>query len=875
FLFSEEIAFGFADFDIETPDRTHVVLLDTFSVNSRTKSVTIDNLRIRPIHEGLIERPVSLRGHVDRFMLQGINFLNLLHKEHILLDKIHLYSPEMDITRYPDIEVEKDDQDLPEWIEFVNIGELAITNGQLRLANEDQPILNLGRYNASVHDFSLDSILLAQDQIEHRLEQFLFDGQSLSVLLPELDHTLKIDEVTVDQASRTLDLVDITFEPNFQHDTLNQISLESPGGLHLTGFDLEQALLDNQWLIEEARLKRPALRLLFAENTSNEKVNPDDIYQGIADQFNLLTVDSFVFDSGSVDFKKADQAFHASYIDLLIDDFVVDKKVPRDTTKFFFAKDYSLTIMHPYWSLPFLKDSISLSRISVHKSGEHLEIDSICFVSGEDRVNQVKLQIPQIQIEKLGLPILLDHQKLHLQSIRLSNPSITYEQNLTDASGIPEKLPLGQIGINEIKVDTFQILGTSLGYRDNTPQDALELNFNDLNITIVKLSADTISKIDGEQLFWNNDIILTGSGFDYYITDSLNKVSVGNYRVSLDERRITLMDTRLTPHVSKEEYGQIIGSQADWMDVQLDTIDISGINWRGLIFEDIVDLEQVRLSGVTMEAFRDKRLPQSEEQYKWLPHTYLRQLDKSLELDGLKMERANITYTEHALESSSPGTISFTDMSASFNNLVNTPRALSENEIVSVDVTTKLMGKADLKLNATANLKDDRGSFLVVGKLGEMDLSALNQMLEHVAFVKVRSGVNNNMEFSIEANEDYALGEMKFYYKGLKINIISKKDESERGMGPAMGSFFANTFVINRNNPRLLFVRDGNIFFERNKNRSIFNYLTKSVLSGVVSSIGARSNKRDIKRKNKEAIKLLKQQRKEEKMLEERVSVYD
>jgi hypothetical protein len=46
-------------------------------------------------------------------------------------------------------------------------------------------------------------------------------------------------------------------------------------------------------------------------------------------------------------------------------------------------------------------------------------------------------------------------------------------------------------------------------------------------------------------------------------------------------------------------------------------------------------------------------------------------------------------------------------------------------------------------------------------------------------------------------------------------------------------------------------VREGDIFYERDTNKGIFNYWAKSLLSGVVSSIGAHSSKKDIKELNK------------------------
>jgi hypothetical protein len=124
------------------------------------------------------------------------------------------------------------------------------------------------------------------------------------------------------------------------------------------------------------------------------------------------------------------------------------------------------------------------------------------------------------------------------------------------------------------------------------------------------------------------------------------------------------------------------------------------------------------------------------------------------------------------------------------------------------------------------------------------------------------------MIMHVEGNRDYVIGEMEFLYEDLHFNLIGKKTGTTSAMGPALGTFFANTFIVNRNNPRLLFARNGNIYFERDTTKSIINYLTKATLSGVVSSIGARNNRKDIRKANKEAKE--KQDRKRKKKKRER-----
>jgi hypothetical protein len=185
------------------------------------------------------------------------------------------------------------------------------------------------------------------------------------------------------------------------------------------------------------------------------------------------------------------------------------------------------------------------------------------------------------------------------------------------------------------------------------------------------------------------------------------------------------------------------------------------------------------------------------------------------------------------------------------------------------------MGEGSVNAVLRAPLTDGDGTFTLSGVLSPMSLMPLNKMLGPVAFIKIKSGANENLIFEFNANDSYAQGSMKFYYKNLKVSLLSKKGQDNIGMGNAIGSFFANTFIVRSNNPSIFLLRNGDIYFERDAAKSIFNYWSKSILSGVISSIGAKNNKRDIKRKNKEALQEKKDRIREEKYLEDNLGIYE
>ncbi|HYH55432.1 MAG TPA: hypothetical protein VD772_02405, partial [Anseongella sp.] len=113
--------------------------------------------------------------------------------------------------------------------------------------------------------------------------------------------------------------------------------------------------------------------------------------------------------------------------------------------------------------------------------------------------------------------------------------------------------------------------------------------------------------------------------------------------------------------------------------------------------------------------------------------------------------------------------------------------------------------------------------------------------------------------FSFEADSSRSKGSMKFYYNNLSVELLGKED-SEENMKVA--SALANMLLLNSSNPPPEGpLRTGTISFRRIKNKSIFNYLWKSLLSGFKVSVGVTVERETHLRNMAEMFKERKQRR--------------
>ncbi len=80
---------------------------------------------------------------------------------------------------------------------------------------------------------------------------------------------------------------------------------------------------------------------------------------------------------------------------------------------------------------------------------------------------------------------------------------------------------------------------------------------------------------------------------------------------------------------------------------------------------------------------------------------------------------------------------------------------------------------------------------------------------------------------------------MKFFYKQLNINRQSGFGENDKKLINDVINFSANDIVFHVNNNK-----HSRIFFIRNQEKLVINLWIKSLLSGVFTSSGLKSNKK-------------------------------
>jgi hypothetical protein len=123
-----------------------------------------------------------------------------------------------------------------------------------------------------------------------------------------------------------------------------------------------------------------------------------------------------------------------------------------------------------------------------------------------------------------------------------------------------------------------------------------------------------------------------------------------------------------------------------------------------------------------------------------------------------------------------------------------------------------------------------------------MEASILNPFVGPVAGAEIKSGEILGAKFSIYGDNDTSGGTVDIEYKDLKVDVLSSKKEDKTNW---FLSFGANTVIRKNNLTDTRRYRQGEVYFERRKDKAFINFFVKSLLSGLQSTVAPVTVKKE------------------------------
>lgn len=489
----------------------------------------------------------------------------------------------------------------------------------------------------------------------------------------------------------------------------------------------------------------------------------------------------------------------------------------------------------------------------------------------------VDLLIPKFIIKDIDVGENLNLNDISIGSVVIDNPQIKLISHLNNAEKEKLRKRISQTvkdtlkkapSLEEVEITRFVINRGKFVYYSHVEQknvfDAGEINVDIKNIFLQpgNLLKAILTKTFDESSIQIKDL-------RYPLAGGFYDIHLGKVDVVVEDGGITLHDFALIPKYSKEEFGKIFGKQTDRFDVKVKKIAVINLNIGRLLLGNGIEAPEIILSGIDANIYRDKNIPFDFSKFPKFPHQSLGQVKGYLNIGVVKIKKSKLLYEELAPGSDVPGTVPISDLYASIYNVTNSKSVIDNNGPLKWDVQAKLFDVGELSLIVDFPKDFNENSFSFSGKMGEMDMTAFNQITVPNEHLKIEKGTIKSMEFSARANNDFSTGSMVMNYSDLKIDVLKgykKKEQKKLVLVSSLANVMIRSFNPGRKGDKE--PEPAEIFFERNKNKGIINYLVKSLISGIKGSMipgfGMTLEKFE-KQKEKEARKETKKEKRQRK----------
>lgn len=392
------------------------------------------------------------------------------------------------------------------------------------------------------------------------------------------------------------------------------------------------------------------------------------------------------------------------------------------------------------------------------------------------------------------------------------------------------------------------------------PGDTL-FNFQSLSVSIndILFNAET----------YKNDIPVYLGGITVDVKQ-LSEKSMQFYEISTTGIDVNMIDTTIvinefcfTPKYSRKEYNRRLKYENDLFSIKTKSIVLNGLGLSELLnFKKGLKLNSIVVQEPNVIIYRDKNLADPPYKYHPLLAGTIKKIPITFYLDSLLLKNASLVYAEKQKHTETPGEVSFKNLNIAVHNITNDALRLQENHNMPIDILAKLYGKGNLKARLDIDLTSNNESFNIKGNLGQMEATTFNKMTKELILVEITSGDIKGVMFNFSADDDVSNGEIIVRYENLKAKVLKEKDTTKKAK---FMSFIAGGAIRSNNMPDDNKFRKGIINFERVKGKALPNYLWKSVLSGLISTIAPVGENKNQKEKSKAIKKEDKNDKKENK----------
>lgn len=530
--------------------------------------------------------------------------------------------------------------------------------------------------------------------------------------------------------------------------------------------------------------------------------------------------------------------------------------------------DHGKTTIH----LPLIKinsdiHSTDLSEASIHSLGSNDGNIKILSLSGQHSESKSKpLKLPSLLLQKLNMKHLaFNFQKVNTgdtlnvdthidasaESIKTGTQAeqmATYKNILLQTSGISihgknmvANIPSAALHLQNGKLSDIKneiSLTTAIRFSTDAASVQYHKDSNTLRINKAGIAfEDKHFQFHKGQKFLLLQLIskTEASGENIFFKTKKTTIAANSFSLTGSKGAFTLKDFSITPNLSRAQSFAEAQWQNDYISIKGKTLGVEHFKFKENKKDSTLSIQKIMADGILLDVSRDKSIPFRHGIEKSMPTQLIQKIPVPLQIKSMELKNSTVSYHEFSVGTKNWSKIPLTNLNAHILNITNQPK---HNDSLKIIADTKIFSNEIRNFRYSESYHDSLSGFTAGLNIAPMDLKAFSQFSKPLAAVSITNGQTDTVFSTWQGNKYASYGKMNFHYRNLRIKMYNKKDTTKRGLIPSLETFAANLILPNKKSKSSL------IYFQRDREKFVFNYWIKTQVSGILSTMGIKKDKK-------------------------------
>ncbi len=857
---AQEFNLNFNNIKLELADQVHILTSDSLRLSSNNQLARLTNFKISPKNDATNSDSVNSE-------IQNIRYY--IHFPVILLSEANLHSAFFDkkltikdlkisdpfirienIARNHRRAKEKFDFNIDpfplvsDYIDRISITNASVVNGVFTFVQrrKGKQIMELSNnFDVVLSGFELHeksaqqkNRLLFSDFMKLTIQHYNFD-------LPDGVHSADAETITLDSKTNQIELKNVVFKPlpgtMERVQTRFSYNAQVPQ-IQLNGVNIAEAVYSNKLKVTQLVIDEPMVDLTVHKTSKTSNIQ-NNRKQNLPDQLNQIDIANLTLRKGHLKLSNFENKKMNQFADGEIDLNLRNLQIKNLQNKIDYTYSNATTTLQNFvYQTPNNHYKLILKELKYNQADSLAQISNFEWTPTQVFEGKTKLhaQIPSMQINGLNLSEFHYNNRFVARRVSLKKPRIQIQNDSKESninilkpniySEISKLIKAIEIGRIDIEQGHFQ-------HGTHTHQN--------MDVSFLQFALN--EKTNQQERFFYSDRIVAKIPF---ITGKTKK-EFYNYRIenlSIDTKgTISAEQSTLEPALSRERFFDLKKFQDDYVTIKADRTIFTGVDFKNWIQNKTFSAAKMETNIALADFFRNKRLNIDPAKHTKLPQQMLRELQTPLRIDEARIYIKKLSYRELETKSTKEAFIFFDDVQWNVTNITNLPERIKANPTCSNNLRGKLMGSSMLDIALKLDLSSVNNAFTFLGTCEPIELSKLNPIIEPGLKLSIKEGISTKFEARFNADDETAHGELFFGYNNLKISLLSMKEGELKE--DKFVSFLANTLAVKSDNPRQgCELTPDKIENQRDKQRSIVNYVWKNIFAGMKETFGIKDKEK-------------------------------